>query len=104
MLVLGGMDVVSVESGEAALAALEKRSFDAVVTDLSMPGMGGIELSARIKERHSDLPVVLMSGRATEQVEEEIREAKIKQVLQKPFEMAALIDVIAGHKKRRGKS
>lgn len=104
MLAMGGMDVVSVESGEAALAALEKRTFDAVVTDLSMPGMGGIELSARIKERHSNLPVVLMSGRATEQVEEEIREAKIKQVLQKPFEIAALVDVIAGHKKRRGKS
>jgi DNA-binding response OmpR family regulator/nitrogen-specific signal transduction histidine kinase len=104
MLAMGGMDVVSVESGEAALAALDKRTFDAVVTDLSMPGMGGIELSTRIKERHSDLPVVLMSGRATEQVEEEIREAKIKQVLQKPFEMAALIDVIAGHKKRRGKN
>lgn len=104
MLAKGGMDVVSVESGEAALAALDKQTFDAVVTDLSMPGMGGIELSGRIKERHSDLPVVLMSGRATEQVEEEIREAKIKQVLQKPFEIAALVDVIAGHKKRRGKS
>jgi len=103
MLAKGGMDVVSVESGEAALAALKKRSFDAVVTDLSMPGMGGIELSARIKKQHSDLPVVLMSGRGAE-LEEEIREAKIEQVLQKPFEIAALVDTIAGHKKRRAKS
>ncbi|MGH7681256.1 MAG: response regulator [Candidatus Eiseniibacteriota bacterium] len=104
MLAKGGMDVVSAESGEAALAALKKRSFDAVVTDLSMPGMGGIELCAQIKEQYSDLPVVLMSGRATEQVEEEIRGAKIEQVLQKPFEISALVDTIAGHKKHRGKS
>ena len=104
MLVIGGMDVVSVDSGEAALAALKRRAFDVVVTDLSMPGMGGIELSARIKERHSDIPVVLMSGRATEQVEQEIREAHIDHVLQKPFEIASLIDAIAGHKKRRAKT
>jgi signal transduction histidine kinase/DNA-binding response OmpR family regulator len=100
MLEIGGMDVISVDGGEAALSSLERRKFDVVVTDLSMPGMGGIELAVRVKELHPDLPVVLMSGRATEQVEEEIREARIDHVLQKPFEIASLVGVIAGHAKR----
>jgi CheY-like chemotaxis protein len=100
MLEIGGMDVISVDGGEAALSSLERRKFDVVVTDLTMPGMGGIELAVRVKELHPDLPVVLMSGRATEQVEEEIREARIDHVLQKPFEIASLVGVIAGHAKR----
>ena len=103
MLEMGGMEVVSVDGGEAALSALERKKFDVVVTDLSMPGMGGIELSARVKDLHPQLPVVLMSGRATEQVEEEIRDARIDHVLQKPFEIAALVGAIAGQIKRSAK-
>ena len=103
MLAIGGMEVVSVGSGAAALETLETKTFDVVVTDLSMPSMGGIELAARVKEMHPDLPVVLMSGRATEQVDDEIRQAKIDHVLQKPFEIASLVDAIAGHSKRGAK-
>jgi CheY-like chemotaxis protein len=103
MLEIGGMEVVSVDSGEAALATLEKHKIDVVVTDFSMPGMGGTELAGRIKDKHPKIPVVLMSGRASEQEEAEIRNARIDHVLQKPFEIASLVDAIAGHVGRRSK-
>jgi CheY-like chemotaxis protein/anti-sigma regulatory factor (Ser/Thr protein kinase) len=103
MLEISGMDVVSVDGGEEALAALKSRKFDVVVTDLSMPGMSGIELAARVKKQNPTLPVVLMSGRATEQEDEDIRKARINHVLQKPFEIASLVDAIAGHAQHSAK-
>jgi CheY-like chemotaxis protein len=44
-------------SGEEALSLVEKRSFDAVFTDLKMPGIDGIELLGRLKETDPDLVV-----------------------------------------------
>jgi two-component system response regulator HydG len=52
-------------SGQEALALVEAGDFDAVVTDLRMPGMDGLELCERIVACRPDVPVVLVTGRAT---------------------------------------
>ncbi len=57
-----GFQVITAESGAQALEALEQQSIDLVLTDLLMPAMSGTELSRRIKERWSQLPVILYSG------------------------------------------
>ncbi len=55
------------ENAEAALAALASAPdpFDAVFSDVVMPGMGGIALARLLREKFSDLPVVLTSATAT---------------------------------------
>jgi PAS domain S-box-containing protein len=55
-------------SGDAALDRLARDPFDAVVSDYQMPGMDGIALLARIRERHGHLPFVLFTGKGREQV------------------------------------
>lgn len=60
-----GFAVVTAESGEQALAIAAKRRPDAVVTDLKMPGLSGIELLERLREIDSELPVVLMTAFGT---------------------------------------
>jgi two-component system response regulator AtoC len=59
-----GFEVVSVPDAEAALEALRAQVFDFVLTDLVMPGMGGMELIERMRAEGHRAPVVLMSAHA----------------------------------------
>lgn len=54
--------VLAVESGEEALALLEKERVDAVVLDILLPGMDGIEVLRRIKWKDPDLPVIMVTA------------------------------------------
>jgi CheY-like chemotaxis protein len=58
----GGYGVEVVASGGEALAAMEKRPFDLVVTDHRMPGMSGMELALAIKASMPSMPVVMFTG------------------------------------------
>ena len=57
-----GVRISVAGSGAAALAELEAHSFDAVVSDIQMPGMNGLKLLHAVREHDLDLPVVLMTG------------------------------------------
>ena len=57
-----GFEVVGAVDGQAALECLDKGSFDAVVTDISMPNLTGIELLRQIRRHDLDLPVVLVTA------------------------------------------
>jgi CheY-like chemotaxis protein len=53
---------VAVPAAESALERLAERSFDAVLTDVSLPGMSGIDLAKHLSEQYPDVPVVIASG------------------------------------------
>lgn len=82
-LLLGslGHSVVAVAGAAEALARLEVETFDLVLTDLTMPGIGGWELVGRIRERWPSLPVGIMSGNYASLAE---RRAPIDVALTKP--------------------
>ncbi|MET0793103.1 MAG: EAL domain-containing protein [Polyangiaceae bacterium] len=61
-LSFSGMEVSTANTGGDALAMLAAQSFDAVVSDIQMPGMNGLKLLRAIREYDLDLPVVLMTG------------------------------------------
>ncbi|HQT93461.1 MAG TPA: sigma-54 dependent transcriptional regulator [Thermoanaerobaculaceae bacterium] len=62
----GGLAVETAPSGEAALQRLSSLAgIRLVVSDLSMPGMDGIELLRAIRERHAEIPVILMTAFGT---------------------------------------
>jgi two-component system nitrogen regulation response regulator NtrX len=60
-----GFDVHALDSGEAALEALERESYDAVLLDVWLPGLDGLETLQRLRERQRDLEVVMISGHGT---------------------------------------
>ena len=57
-----GYEVVPAFSGEEGMEVFEKESPDIVLTDIKMPGMSGIEVLKKIKERESDAEVIIITG------------------------------------------
>jgi EAL domain-containing protein (putative c-di-GMP-specific phosphodiesterase class I) len=57
-----GYAVETVSDGQAAIELLSQRPFDAVLSDIQMPGMSGLELLQVVRAYDLDLPVVLMTG------------------------------------------
>jgi DNA-binding NtrC family response regulator len=60
-----GYAVVTVADGDQAEIAFDVGGFDVVVSDIDMPGQGGIDLLRSIRARDQDVPVVLLSGGPT---------------------------------------
>jgi len=62
ILEMHGYHAISANSGAEALGKFDQGNFDAVVTDLRMDGMDGLELARLIHQRQADLPVILITG------------------------------------------
>jgi DNA-binding response OmpR family regulator len=60
--------VVPAASGRAALDVLSREAFDAVVLDLNMPGISGMETLAEIKKTWPSMEVIILTGRAEVQL------------------------------------
>ena len=65
ILVDEGYQVVTAESGEAGLEAVERQPFDAVLLDVWLPGIDGLETLQRLRDRRSETEVVMISGHGT---------------------------------------
>jgi len=86
-------DVRYVDSGDSALAALAEQPFDAVVTDMRMPGMDGAELLALVRTRYPGIVRVILSGYS--ELEAVMRTVgPAHQYLAKPCTAQTLVDVI----------
>ncbi len=59
------MAVSTAPSGQKALELLDDNDFDAVVMDVRMPGMDGLETLRHMKEKKPSLPVILLTGHAS---------------------------------------
>ncbi len=94
---IGGFSVLAVEGGTEALAAVGAREFDAVLMDLTMPGMDGRELLVRLRKepRTLALPVVFLTARAGRTENEALRSLGAAGVLVKPFDPLTLPEELA---------
>ncbi|MBI4515170.1 MAG: PAS domain S-box protein [Deltaproteobacteria bacterium] len=81
-----GYRVSGYTRAEEALAAVraDPGQFDLVVTDLSMPGMSGLEVARELSRLRPDLPVVLASGYITEELRAAAPEVGVRQLIYKP--------------------
>jgi CheY-like chemotaxis protein len=87
-----GYRVVSVGSGPEALAALD--GVDVVVTDLSMPGMDGLELVAQIAARAPALPVILLTAHGSDNLVRIASSRGACGCLSKPFDIDEIARVV----------
>jgi DNA-binding NtrC family response regulator len=88
--------------GEEGLRIIDQESFDLVLLDLALPGQSGLELLPQIKERHPDLPVIMITAYGSvDNVVESIR-AGAENFIQKPWDneklLADIRSAVARHK------
>jgi DNA-binding NtrC family response regulator len=89
-----GLKVDVAFNGESALEFVESKPYDAVVLDLAMPGMDGIETLKRMLALNSNLQVIILTGRATvKKGVEAVREGAFE-FLEKPVRFDTLVDKI----------
>ncbi len=85
-----GFDVAESSSGEQALRELEGRRFDAVVLDVNMPGMGGIETCRAIRRASPSLQILMLTVRDRETDKIEALDAGADDYITKPFSTGEL--------------
>jgi len=95
LLVQHGFDVVCATAGAEALVVLESDEFDAVVSDLNMPAMSGLELCRRAHARWPSLPVVLVTAFGSMQTAVAAIRAGAYDFISKPIQMEELLLTLA---------
>jgi PAS domain S-box-containing protein len=96
MLRRHGYDVVTFTDPHEAIAAFEADPghFDAIVTDVTMPGLDGTDLSRRAREARSDLPIVLVTGYRDHTTQDAMATRGLGTVLMKPYVGADLVRAV----------
>ena len=102
LLKLEGYTARMAADGEEGLRILDQESFDLVLLDLALPGQSGLELLPQIKERHPDLPVIMITAYGSvDNVVESIRSGA-ENFIQKPWDneklLADIRSAVARHK------
>jgi cyclic di-GMP phosphodiesterase len=97
-----GFSCVSHSSAEDALAALETKTFDIIITDLQMPGMSGLELIEEARKQHSRSAYLVITGVDDIHVGIDAMKRGADDYLVKPFRLDALVSSVerALNKKR----
>ncbi len=98
LLTKRGHEVIAVANGVEALAALDRESFDAVLMDIQMPEMGGIEATARIRERERErgghVRIVALTAHVMSGDRERYLAAGMDGYLAKPIDRLALFAAV----------
>jgi CheY-like chemotaxis protein len=95
VLEAAGYRVSSASSGAEGLKALGETTVDVVVTDIGMPGMGGLELARAAKQIAPDVPVVVVTGWAEREDIARARGREVDAVLVKPVDPEQLTNAVS---------
>ncbi|NBR85694.1 MAG: sigma-54-dependent Fis family transcriptional regulator [Verrucomicrobia bacterium] len=95
VLAAEGWAVTHAARGDDGLALAQQRSFDLVLTDLKLPGTGGLEIVRRLHAARPRLPIVLMTAHGTTETAIEAIKFGAFDYLLKPFDMGELIELVS---------
>jgi DNA-binding NtrC family response regulator len=79
---------------EEALQYIEVEKYDAILTDIAMPGLTGVELLKKIQQHDSTTPVILISGKGSEQDPNALMELGAFAYVTKPFNLDEIEEVV----------
>lgn len=89
-----GHRVTIAHSGEEALLQFQSRPFDAVILDVGLPGMSGIEVAMELRERRPDIVIMVATGYSLEREQDLSLQARKIGLLTKPFDPDRLLKLV----------
>jgi signal transduction histidine kinase/CheY-like chemotaxis protein len=96
-----GHTVFEADSGRVGLAQLASTPIDLIFTDLGMPEMNGLEFARAVRSTHPTTPILLCTGWNDLADQDDLASGLISDILQKPFSMRQLRDVMERHNPRK---
>jgi DNA-binding NtrC family response regulator len=79
---------------DEAFQYLEVEHYDAIITDIAMPSLTGVELLKRVQLRDEETPVILISGKGSEQDRESLLALGAFAYITKPFKLDEIEEVV----------
>ncbi|MEM6960263.1 MAG: response regulator [Myxococcota bacterium] len=95
ILTVNGNRVVGTSTGSGALALISEWPVDLVLVDEDLPGMNGFELARHIRQRHPEIPVVLMTDPQNTEMHVAARLAGAVACIAKPFRPENLLELFS---------
>ncbi len=89
-----GLEVETCDSGQSALDTARQKDFHAIVLDLAMPGMDGIETLKRLRAEHPDIQIIVLTGHATVEKTVEAMKLGALDFLEKPADIKDIMEKI----------
>src|SRR5437660_1929960 len=88
---MGGVKIDTADSAEAALDLIAARDYDAIVTEIEMPGIDGLELLAEIRTQRPDTPTVMITGHGEHDLVVQALRGGAYDFIQKPIDRDHLV-------------
>jgi EAL domain-containing protein (putative c-di-GMP-specific phosphodiesterase class I) len=88
-----GIDGIGCHRGADALHVLQSQTVDAIISDLAMPGMSGVELVRAVRARDRHVPVIMMTGGPSVETAVSAIEYGVYRYLTKPFAPKHLVEI-----------
>lgn len=82
-------------TAEKALSFLREQSYDVVLTDISMPGLSGVELLGAVRQSQPDTPVIIITGISDETHAEGLKRLGAFDHILKPFQLRVVESSVA---------
>jgi DNA-binding NtrC family response regulator len=98
-----GLKVETAGDGQAALVKAAERTFDAILLDMAMPKLDGLQTLRGLLEINSDLQVILLTGQATLRQAVEAMKLGALDLMEKPVEIDKLVEKIEDAALKRAK-
>ncbi|CCH49516.1 response regulator [Pseudodesulfovibrio piezophilus] len=89
-----GMNVSTADSADSAVTAIDNADYDAIVLDLQMPDMNGIEMLKIIRKSHPEMQVILLTGQATLEAGIQAMKLGAMDFMEKPADIDSLTEKI----------
>lgn len=96
-LELEGYDVEVCFSGEQALEHVDSHLPALILLDIQLTGIDGLEVLRQVKEKHPDLPVIMVSASSQKGTKEKIQEYRGEALVLKPYDQDELLALIANY-------